>query len=146
MSSYTYSTELKPDPALRRLVVLSGVAATVIGLITIAVLSLPFIWRALAALVWLLLNGRDLSLIVKGYKRCRRIRIEHGGAVELLVPDGNWAPATLLAGSVVLRRIAWLRFETQDGRRFAELMCRKKAQNKEWRRLQVIWRHLGAGG
>ncbi len=125
---------------------MSGVAATVVGLVTIVLLSLPLTWRAFAALVWLLLNGRELALFSKGHKRCQRIRIEHSGDVELLAPDGNWTPATLLAGSVVLRRFAWLRFETRDGRRFAELMCCKTAQNKEWRRLQVIWRHLGAGG
>ena len=146
MSSQTYSTELQPDPALRRLVILSGVAATVIGLVTILVLSLPPVWRALAALVWLLLNGRELFLIAKAHKRCRRIRIGQGGDVELLAPDGNWTQARLVSGSVVLRKIAWLRFETQNGRRSAELMCCKYAQNKEWRRLQVIWRHLGAGG
>ena len=145
MSSHTYSTELNPDPALRWLVMLSGVAATVVGLLTITLLSLPLVWRTLAALAWLLLNGRELLLIAKGYKRCRRIRIEHDGAAELLGPDGNWTAATLVAGSIVVRRVAWLRLETQDGRRFAELICYKYAQNEEWRRLQVIWRHLGAG-
>jgi len=54
--------------------------------------------------------------------------------------------ASIEAGSVVLWHFAWLRFRTENGRRHVELMRRKTAQNKDWRRLQVIWRHLGAGG
>ncbi len=146
MSSHTYSTELSPDPFLRRVVILCGIAAAVVGLATILALSMPPVWRAFAALVWLIMNGQELVLIAKGYKRCRRIRIGHGGDVELLGPDGSWMPATLVSGSVVLRKYAWLRFKTREGQRCAELVRAKSTQNKEWRRLQVIWRHLGAGG
>jgi len=146
VSSHTYLTELSPDPLLRRVVILFGIAAAVIGLAMILALSIPPVWRAFAALVWLVTNGRELVLIAKGYKRCRCIRIGHGGDVELLGHDGSWMLATLVSGSVVLRKYAWLRLETREGLRFAELVRAKNTQNKEWRRLQVIWRHLGAGG
>ena len=146
MSSHTYSTELSPDPFLRRVVILFGIAAAVVGLAMILALSMPPVWRAVAALVWLVMNGRELALMAKGYKRCRRIRIGYGGDVELLGRDGGWMSATLVSGSVVLRKYAWLRLETGEGLRFAEPVRAKNAQNKDWRRLQVIWRHLGAGG
>jgi hypothetical protein len=146
VSSHTYSTELSPDPFLRRVVILFGIAAAVVGLATILALSMPPVWRAFAALLWLIMNGRELVLIAKGYKQCRRIRIGHDGDVELLGRDGSWMPATLVSGSVVLRQYAWLRFETREGLRFAEPVRAKNAQSEGWRRLQVIWRHLGAGG
>jgi len=146
VSSHTYSTELNPDPFSRRVVILFGIAAAAVGLVTILALSMPPVWRVLTALAWLIMNGRELVLIAKGYKRCRRIRIGHDGNVELLDRDGCWIPATLVSGTVVLRKYAWLRFETRQGLRFAEPVRAKNAQSEEWRHLQVIWRHLGASG
>ncbi|MDH3806756.1 MAG: hypothetical protein OEU90_14975, partial [Gammaproteobacteria bacterium] len=137
---------LRPEPLLRCVVIIAGVAATVLGVTMILALSVPIAWRAAAAVVWLLMNTRELLVITNGYKRCQRIRMEHDGELAVLAPDGCWIGATLLAGSVVLSRFAWLRFESDDGQRFAELMREKRQKNKDWRRLQVIWRHLGAGG
>ncbi len=146
MSSHTYSTELQPDPRLRRIVLVYGIIATAVGLVLLATLPLALSWRAIAAVAWLLVSVRQLLVIAKGYKRCKRIRIEHNGTVTLWAADGCWFPATLIPGSVVLSKVAWLRFRAEDGQQFAELICEKSARNKGWRRLQVIWRHVGAGG
>lgn len=112
------------------------------------IVGLPFDagWRALLAAAWLAIGMRDLWVIVQGFRHCSRIRIEHTG--DLLVFDSGHccSAATLVAGSVLLRDIGWLRFRTADGRRHAELVRRNTAQSEDWRRLQVIWRHLGAGG
>lgn len=145
MSSHTYSTDLTPDSALRQIIVIVGLAVTVLGIVMIALLPVATPWRALGGVVWLTISTRDLFVIKKGHKRCQRLRIVHDGSIEVLAPDGCWFPATLLAGSVVLSRVAWLRFECDDGQRCAELMRGKCLRNKHWRRLQVIWRHLGAG-
>ena len=146
MSSHTYSTELRPDPRLRRFVLIYGIIATAIGLALLATLPIALLWRAVAAVAWLLVNIRQLLVFAKGYKCCQRIRIAHNGSVTLQAADGCWFPATLIPGSVVLSKIAWLRFKAEDGQHFAELICQKSARNKSWRRLQVIWRHFGAGG
>jgi hypothetical protein len=125
---------------------IAGVTATALGCGIILALSIPNLWRAVAGVVWLLTNTRQILVIAKGHKRCQRIRLEHDGAMLVMAPDGNWFPATLLAGSVVLSNIAWLRFRSGDGQRFVELIYEKCPKNKSWRRLQVIWRHLGTGG
>ena len=145
MSSHIYSAELTPDPLLRRVVLWSGAGATLVGIILITALPIAAHWRAATGIAWLLLNGHDLVLIAKGNKRCKRIRLLQNGAAEVLTPTGSWVAVTLLAGSIVLPRIAWLRFAADDGSRYAELIRGKRAQNQHWRRLQVIWRHLGAG-
>ena len=146
MSLRTYSTELQPDPRLRRIVLLYGISATVVGVILIVTLPIERWLRALGVLAWLFINIRQLVVIANGYKRCRRIRIEHNGAVTLQALDGCWFSATLLPDSVVLSKVAWLRFKVDDGQKLVELICEKNARNKDWRRLQVIWRHFGAGG
>jgi hypothetical protein len=120
------------------------VVAAVLGTGIILTLPIKPAWQLLAAAVWLLQNSHGLLLIAKGYKRCQRIRIAHDGAVSIMTDGRFGSPAMLIAGSVVLHEIAWLRFEAEDGRRFAELIRGQGPQDEDWRRLQVIWRHLGA--
>jgi hypothetical protein len=145
VSSPTYSTEIQPDSRLRCIVLLCGTVALLAGLVLLLTLRLPLPWRALAAAAWLAENSRQLLVIANGYKRCRRLRIDQTGAVTLQDPDGCWFPATFRPGSVVLADVAWLRFKGDDGQQFAELISAKNAGNESWRRLQVIWRHIGAG-
>jgi hypothetical protein len=110
-------------------------------------LALPIAWKwcLAASCLWMLIGERELRVIANGNKQFRGIRIDANGAAALLTRDGDWLPATLLAGSVVLPSLAWLRFKGQDGHHQAELIACKCPENKAWRRLQVIWRHLGAG-
>ena len=146
MSLNTFSTELKPEIVLRRIVIVYGISATLVGLALISTLGIAFYWRCATALVWTLLNTRQLNVIARGHKHCRLIRIRSDGTVSLLTPDGCWISATILGGSVVSGKFAWLRFEAENGQHFAELLRQKWSGNKDWRRLRVIWRHLGAGG
>lgn len=146
MSSNNYSTELKPDPRLRRLTIISGTVAALLGLLIILSATIAVHWRALASLFWALFSARELFNMVAGYQRIRRICIDSDGSVELLMVEGERVPATLLAGSIVLPTLAWLRLQAHDGRCSCELIRSKSSQDKQWRRLQVIWRHLGAGG
>jgi hypothetical protein len=130
---------------LRRAVLGSGIAAAIIA--AWLVLELPFerSWRITGLLLWLFIAAREWLLISRGHKQCDNIRIEHDGTIQLRSGNGCCSMATLCAGSIVLARFAWLRFETNDGRRCVELLRAKSTQNEDWRRLQVIWRHLGAG-
>ena len=146
MSSNTFSSDLTADPKLRLIVFGSGVGAAVGGIAAIIALPLEGSWRAGLVGIWVLICGRDLWLLAAGYKHCARIRIEHSGNMFVYAPDGRLRTATIDAGSIVLREFAWLRFRSESGRRHVELLRRKTAQNKDWRHLQVIWRHLGAGG
>jgi hypothetical protein len=82
--------------------------------------------------------------MVRGHALCRRLRMSAGGELLLLDPLGNWHTARLLPGSVLLRRIGWIRLETGIGQRCAELVRGSCRESDDWRRLQVIWRHIGA--
>lgn len=123
-----------------------AISAIALGLGMLLTLAVPTAWRVAAAAAWTAVNARQLHLIARGYMRCRRIRIASDGSATIQAPDGNWFAATMLAGSIVSSRIAWLRLAADDGQHFAELVRAKNAENEQWRRLQVIWRHLGAGG
>ncbi len=116
------------------------------GALAVAALPAATPWKALGLVAWLAVGGRDLWLIASGYKQCARVRLHHDGNVQVFSDRGQSAAATLCAGSVVTAGFAWLRIELAGGRRLGLLVRRKASENKDWRRLQVIWRHLGAGG
>lgn len=143
MSSSKFSTELTPDPRLRRVVIIAALTTLLLGLTTILTSSTNPLLRVVAAACWLAFSCRELLVISAAYKHCRRIRVSSGGAVEIVGQEGSWRAATLQSGSVVLSELAWLRIETDDGRKVVELLRGNCRKNKEWRRLQVIWRHLG---
>lgn len=113
----------------------------------VMILTMPFGtgWKIGAAAVWTLNAAIGFGRLLQGHRRCRRIRLEPGGEVQIVGYDGCCTAATLTRGSVVFRGLAWLRIGTADGRRIVELVRPKSAQDKVWRRFQVIWRHLGAG-
>jgi hypothetical protein len=126
-------------------VVAGGSIFALIGLGIIGTMSLAPSWRLGAALVWCLVSVRELFVITSGYKRFCGLRIYETGAIELLGADGRCCTAKTLPGSVVLRRIAWLRLAPEKGRPYAELVRENSAEDEAWRRFQVIWRHLGVG-
>ncbi len=146
MSSTSYSTDLEPDGPSRTIVLATGAGALACGALAIATLPAGVPWKTLGVLAWCLVGSRDLWLIASGYKRCERIRLHHDRSIQAFSSDGQCVAATLCAGSVVTNGFAWLRIEIAGGRRCGLLLRRKAAKNKDWRRLQVIWRHLGAGG
>ncbi len=123
---------------------LAGAASAGAGCAMILALPISPGWRLLAAALWLASSVREVVSAYRGQRCFDRIRLLQGGDALLRGEGGCWFPATLAAGSIVLRRCAWLRFETEDGRKFAELLRCRGPQNETWRRLHVIWRHLGA--
>jgi hypothetical protein len=143
MSSTPYSTRLAAERGPRLLVLASGAMATAIGAILIASLDLPGPWRVAVAVLWLATSLRELWILGRAYGRFVAIRVYAGGEVELSRRGGGRVPATLLGGSIILSGLAWLRFRTEDGCRYAELLRRNAGSGEAWRRLQVLARHLG---
>lgn len=146
MSSTTYSTDLRPDARSRDIVLGTGAAACIGGLAALVPLPVDSASKLVAMAAWLAVGSRDLWLIAAGHKLCRRIELHHDGGVRITTPDGRCIVATLGSGSVVTRGFAWLRIGVPGGRQCRVLLRRKATNFKDWRRLQVIWRHLGAGG
>ena len=124
----------------------TGAGALCCGALAVAALPIGTLAKALAIATWAALGSRDLWLIASGNKRCRRIRLHYDGSIEAWSRDARCVAATLRTGSIVLPVIAWLRLEFEDGGHVGLLLRRKAAKNKDWRRLQVIWRHIGATG
>lgn len=115
-----------------------------IGFILIVMLELNVLIRVVVALVWGALSYLELRQLHQGFKTFGAIRVFPGGAILLQNIDKEWIPADLLTGSLLLRHFGWLRLCSADGCRFVELIRGDSRKSHQWRRLQVIWRHIGA--
>ena len=145
MSSNTYSAKLRPDPWLRIVVLTSGRLLIAVGLVLILTLELGAALRAAACLLWIALGKFELQRIQRGFADCVALRVFPGGEIALLNSDQEWVSATLQTGSLVLRHFAWLRMQTDSGQIIVELLRGDARELDDWRRLQVIRRHIGAG-
>ena len=144
MSSTAFSTELRSEPLLRIAVQLSGLTTLSFGLLALLLMPVGSAWRIAASLFWLFYCIQELRIIRAAYSQYFAVNIDAVGEVRLVTRSGEYHAAVLLPGSVLLPSYAWLRFKTENGLVFGELMRGNSRESKHWRRLQVIWRHIGA--
>ena len=114
------------------------------GLVLILTLDLDAALRAASCFVWFVVGRSEIDRIERGFEFCNAVRLSSDGEIAVLNNDQEWLPVTLQTGSIVLRNYAWLRLQAANGDNFVELMRGNARQSEEWRRLQVIWRHIGA--
>ena len=124
----------------------AGAGLFVLGAVAILTLSIDVRIRLAATGAWSVLLARETWQFVAGFAICRGMRVSADGAISILAGDGREIPARLVPGTVVLQQLAWLRIRTDSGLAYAEPLAGKSTENEAWRRLQVIWRHLGAFG
>lgn len=110
---------------------------------TLAILTLPLDWilRAPLALIWLLDGWRELGSLKRGAARLHGLRLDASGTVRGITPDGRIECLELLSGSLVLKRLAWLRLRFPDGLAYGEFLRGDPGHDPQWRRLGLIWRH-----
>ncbi len=144
VSSIGYSACLPANRALRLFVLLSGLCFTITGAVLILAMPLALLPRLAVAGVWLLASGYDIERQRRAYRQYSGLRLDCEGRVEIRNRQGEWLGARLLPGSLVLRRFGWIRIRDERGRVFAEPVCGQCRDSCDWRRLQVLWRHVGA--
>ena len=144
MLSTEYSAEISPEPCLRRIVLVSGVLLALAGNLLIIFMPLPVTLRVFGVALWSFSALRELVLLRRAWAGCIALRFVADGEVEILGPDFEWHPAQLVSGSILLRSMGWLRVRTIAGPVVAELVRADRQPCPDWRRLQVIWRHVGA--
>ena len=143
MSSKPFEVELEPDSVLRKALLLSAVAALMIGVALLMRLPAEMPIRLALSCLYLTAGVRELGRFSRGFARVRAIRLALG---EAMIVDrrGRRVPVRIMPGSVVLPGLAWLRLECPDGLVYAELLSGRIGCSRQWRRLQVLWRQ-GSG-
>ncbi len=127
---------------MRHFVLATSVTVVLLGALAIVLATMP-IWVRLPALaVWFAVSYRELKSLRRGWQHSRGIRLYATGDVEIRGDSGGWESAELADGSILLRRFGWLRLVASDGARIHELVRGSCRDDREWRRLHVIWRHV----
>lgn len=98
-------------------------------------------WAAAAG--WLAYSLLELWRLARAYRIVASLAVAADRSVELVLRDGERIAARLEPGSLILPQLAWLRLKTDCGLRYGELLRGNSRKNKDWRRLQVIRRHVG---
>jgi hypothetical protein len=129
---------------LRKIVLLAGALHGVAGSLLIVSLPMSTVLRVLGVILWSLTTLRELFELRGAWSRCIGLKFVANGEVGVLDFDNEWHPAQLVSGSILLRSMGWLRLKTATGNVFAELVRAKHQPPRDWRHLQVIWRHIGA--
>jgi hypothetical protein len=143
VASNAYSAELQVDPILRRCVVGTGLLLLLAGVAAVFTLPVPLMQRGAAAALWSAGCGCSIWRLVGAWGTYVALRISPDGIVRLRQADSEWQDAVLLPGSVLLRDWGWIRLRPRGGPAFAEPLCGTRQNRQDWRRLQVIWRHVG---
>lgn len=138
-----YSATIRPDGRLRACVHGSGIVLVLAG--ALALISLPVAPapRLLLAAAWVALAAFKLVGLHRRMTAVRAYRLYGDGSLDLVYAAGARA-GRLLPGSVLYEGVGWLRVASADGAAWAELVTGNCRKNKEWRRLQVIFRHRSA--
>lgn len=145
MLSTAYSAELRPDQPLRLVVLATGACLGLLGLVALVTLPWPLAWRGAGCALWCGTVAVELVRLRSAWAGSRAIRVRADGSAAALGRDGQWRPVTVLADGVLLRHWGWIRLRTAAGRVYAEPVRGSCRDSHDWRRLQVIWRHVGAG-
>jgi hypothetical protein len=114
------------------------------GNLLIVFLPLAIALRVCGVAMWSFSTLRELVLLRRAWADCIALRFVANGEVQILGADLEWRPAQLVSGSILLRSMGWLRVKSTAGPVVAELVRADRQQRRDWRHLQVIWRHVGA--
>lgn len=140
MSYGKFICELPADERLRRWLLWGGVFALLLGCLLIVAIPVSTIARIALMTLWTTSSFLELRGLRRGMSRICRIRIQPDGRVEAVDRAGDRQPLEVLAGSVVLARMAWLRVRFADGQGHGEWLSRGRAGAGQWRYFQLIWR------
>ena len=144
MSSNEYSACLTTSRRLRLIVLRSGHLFAVVGAGLISQLPAGKGWLWAGSAAWaasVFWRNRHLRA---AWAKYTTIFVYPDGCIELVNEDGDRREARLEDGSLLLSRVGWLRLSTAEDGYFTEPITGVSRRCNNWRRLQVIWRHIGA--
>ena len=149
MLSSTYSTTIIPDARARCFLYFVSAACALAGVVAITLWPWSPGVRAAGSLLWLAYWSTSFTYHLRAVAGIRTYVVSEDGAVRVISAGGRSKMAYLRAGTTVGGGSAWLRFECPGHRPWSELVigpagADKQLKNKDWRRLQVICRHLPA--
>ncbi len=144
-ASFTaYSATLRAEPALRRRVLGSGAAFAVTGVVIAGSMPGGFWVTGPAVLAWAVWVGAEFTLALCAFRSSRAFTLLADGSLEVELPDGSRRLGHVAPGGLQLARWAWLRVRLPGRPGWGEPLSMGGQDREQWRRFQVICRHMSA--
>ena len=144
VSFTAYSATLRAEPELRRRVLASGAAFAVTGVVVASAMPGGFWFIAPAVLTWSAWIGAELTLAHCAYRSSRAFTLLADGSVEVELADGSRRIGQVAPGGLRWGRWAWLRVRLAGRPSWGEPLSLGGQDREQWRRFQVISRHMSA--
>ena len=114
---------------------------SLVGGIVILDLPISVASRSVTVAGWFFWTAGELLTYWRVYGRWLAYSLSADGEVRAFGRREN-CTAKVMPGSIVLAEVAWLRLQAENGDKWGELVAGKHRESEEWRRFQVIFRHL----
>lgn len=134
-----YAAELRPSRRLRLVVSGSGWILLLLGSVLLLHADTSVALRCLMLAVWLGDAGSELYRFGRAQVAVTAVVLERDNCFAR-DRRGVRQTLSLRGGSLVMGRLAWLRFRRADGGSYTELFQRERIGADAWRRLRVLWR------
>ncbi len=122
----------------------SGFSLSVLGVGVLATMPVPVWIKGITVALWIGYAAASSVTLARRYREVAGYRIFADGSAEIVRHDGRRVVAQLAAGTVILPRFAWLRLKGPAGGPLSELVAGDSRSSQQWRRFQVICRHVAA--
>jgi hypothetical protein len=143
MSSSTYSAEIRSTKCLRRVVLITASLMVLLGIGVIVLIPVAKTVAGVAGFAWICWSCAEVLTYWRIYRRWLGFRVAAGGETQVF-GRGECCSAKVMPGSVILSEVAWVRLQAENGDVWGELVAGSHRESEEWRRFQVIFRHLNA--
>ena len=139
-----YSATLQAEPVLRHGVLASGTAFALAGAAMLAALPADVRLIVPAFVAWVALATVELTLARRAYGQCRTFTLCADGSLDIGLADGSRWGGRLAPGTLEFTRSAWLCIRVPGRATWGEPLSRRGQDREQWRRFQVICRHMSA--
>lgn len=140
MLSPGYEVCLKPDPRARTILLALVAISGATGLLIIASLRPAAMPGSAMVAIWVAAVRMQYCRLQKGFGKLAELQLNDLGLVSIVDHANGRQQANLRTGSRVLPAVAWFRLAMPEGGHLTELMLASSQSERDWRRLQVLWR------
>jgi hypothetical protein len=138
-----FAVQIHPDRRLRAVPQVCGFLIYALGVSLLLMLAIETLPKLALMAFCIVAAQNEWRRQFRGYRRVEAIRIHEDGMLECVGAGGTIEQVSLLGGSIVLPRLAWLRIKFADGSHYGELLSGDPARHPDWHRLQLIRMQCG---
>lgn len=142
-SSTGFSADISPDPHGAAIVSAIAAASSFTGGLLLLLTRLDWLIELPLAIAFVTGSVIEWRRFHRRLSGVTHLRVYASGDVRVC-RFGEWYLGQMAAGSLVLRRLAWIRVSGASGARVDCLCLKRSTKISNWRRFRLVSRHIGA--